>query len=71
MPKLDPSAVAEIAGRLRTNITAAVKVSDGVLRDLLAALLAEGHLGLKGRLRSWFLLPPGGPAPVTGPRRQS
>jgi len=44
MPKLDPSAVAEIAGRLRTNITAAVKVSDGVLRDLLAALLAEGHV---------------------------
>jgi MoxR-like ATPase len=44
MPKLDPPAVAEIAGRLRTNITAAVKVSDGVLRDLLAALLAEGHV---------------------------
>jgi MoxR-like ATPase len=44
MPKLDPAAVAEIAGRLSTNITAAVKVSDEVLRDLLAALLAEGHV---------------------------
>ena len=44
MPKLDPAAVAEIAGRLSTNIRAAVKVSDGVLRDLLAALLAEGHV---------------------------
>ncbi len=44
MPKLDPSAVVELADRLRTNITTAVKVSDGVLRDLLAALLAEGHV---------------------------
>jgi MoxR-like ATPase len=44
MPKLDPAAVAEVADRLRTNITRAVKVSDGVLRDLLAALLAEGHV---------------------------
>jgi MoxR-like ATPase len=44
MPKLDPAAVAEIAGRLSTNISAAVKVSDEVLRDLLAALLAEGHV---------------------------
>jgi MoxR-like ATPase len=44
MPKLEPSAVAEIADELRTNITAAVKVSDRVLQDLLAALLAEGHV---------------------------
>jgi MoxR-like ATPase len=44
MPKLDPSAVAKVAERLRSNITAAVKVSDEVLRDLLAALLAEGHV---------------------------
>ncbi len=44
MPKLHPAAVAEVADRLRTNITRAVKVSDGVLRDLLAALLAEGHV---------------------------
>jgi MoxR-like ATPase len=44
MPKLDPSAVAEVAASLRANITAAVKVSDRVLRDVLAALLAEGHV---------------------------
>jgi MoxR-like ATPase len=44
MPKLDPSAVAEVAAGLRANITAAVKVSDRVLRDVLAALLAEGHV---------------------------
>jgi MoxR-like ATPase len=43
-PKLDPSAVADVAQRLRTNISAAVKVSDRVLRDLLAALFAEGHV---------------------------
>src|SRR5438105_1888424 len=44
MPQLDPSAVAGVAERLRKNITAAVKVSDETLRDLLAAFLAEGHV---------------------------
>jgi MoxR-like ATPase len=43
-PKLDPSAVADVAARLRENVRRAVKVSDTVLRDLLAALLAEGHI---------------------------
>jgi MoxR-like ATPase len=43
-PKLDPSAVADVAARLRANVRRAVKVSDTVLRDLLAALLAEGHV---------------------------
>jgi MoxR-like ATPase len=43
-PKLDPSAVADVAARLRANVSRAVKVSDTVLRDLLAALLAEGHV---------------------------
>ena len=43
-PKLDPSAVADVAARLRDNVRRAVKVSDTVLRDLLAALLAEGHI---------------------------
>ena len=43
-PKLDPSAVADVAARLRANVSQAVKVSDTVLRDLLAALLAEGHV---------------------------
>ena len=43
-PKLDPSTVADLARQLRRNVKAAVKVSDAVLRDLLAALLAEGHV---------------------------
>ena len=44
VPELNPSQVAELGGRLRDNIARAVKVSDGVLRDLLVALLAEGHV---------------------------
>jgi MoxR-like ATPase len=44
MPKLDPSAVAELAEALRSNVSSAVKVSEQVLRDVLAALLAEGHV---------------------------
>jgi MoxR-like ATPase len=44
LPKLDPMAVAETGARLRENIQRAVKVRDGVVRDLLVALLAEGHV---------------------------
>jgi MoxR-like ATPase len=44
MPELDPAAVAEIGARLRQNVAAAVKVRDGVLSDLVVALLAEGHV---------------------------
>ena len=44
MPELDPAAVAEIGARLRQNVAGAVKVRDRVLSDLLAALLAEGHV---------------------------
>jgi MoxR-like ATPase len=44
LPQLDPVAVAEIGSRLRANIRQAVKVRDEVLRDLLVALLAEGHV---------------------------
>jgi MoxR-like ATPase len=36
--------VAEVGQRLRENIKLAVKVSDAVLRDLLVALFAEGHV---------------------------
>jgi len=43
-PELDPPAVAELAGRLRENVTRAVKAPDDVLRDVLVALLAEGHV---------------------------
>ena len=44
VPELNPSQVAELGGRLRENIARAVKVSDDVLRDLLVALIAEGHV---------------------------
>jgi MoxR-like ATPase len=43
-PELDPVAVAEIGSRLRDNIRRAVKVHDQVLRELLVALLADGHV---------------------------
>jgi MoxR-like ATPase len=43
-PELDPPAVAELATRLRANVAAAVKAPEGVVRDLLVALLAEGHV---------------------------
>ena len=44
MPELDPAAVAEVGARLRENIKQAVKVDDSVVRDLLVALFAEGHV---------------------------
>jgi MoxR-like ATPase len=44
VPELDPAAVAEVGQRLRENIKLAVKVNDAVLRDLLVALFAEGHV---------------------------
>jgi MoxR-like ATPase len=44
VPELTPSQVAELGDRLRENIARAVKVSDEVLRDLLVALVAEGHV---------------------------
>jgi MoxR-like ATPase len=43
-PELDPVAVAEIGSRLRDNIRRAVKVDDQVVRQLLVALLADGHV---------------------------
>jgi MoxR-like ATPase len=44
VPKLDPAAAAELGGRLAGNIKRAVKVSDEVVRDVLVALFAEGHV---------------------------
>ncbi len=44
VPELDPPAVAELATRLRANVAGAVKAPEGVVRDLLVALLAEGHV---------------------------
>jgi MoxR-like ATPase len=44
VPELDPSRVAELGARLRDNIARAVKAPDQVLRDVLVALFAEGHV---------------------------
>ncbi len=44
VPELDPSQVAELGVRLRDNIARAVKAPDHVLRDVLVALFAEGHV---------------------------
>jgi MoxR-like ATPase len=44
VPELDPAGVAQTGLALRENIKRAVKVSDAVLRDLLVALMAEGHV---------------------------
>jgi MoxR-like ATPase len=44
VPELDPPAVAALGSRLAANVQRAVKVPDGVMSDVLVALLAEGHL---------------------------
>jgi MoxR-like ATPase len=44
VPELDPAAVADVGAELRANVQRAVKVRDDVLRDVLVALLAEGHV---------------------------
>ncbi len=44
VPELDPSQVAELGARLRDNIARAVKAPEGVIRDVLVALFAEGHV---------------------------
>ena len=44
VPELDPHAVAALGARLADNVRRAVKVPDVVLRDVLVALVAEGHL---------------------------
>ncbi|MQA75053.1 MAG: AAA domain-containing protein [Solirubrobacterales bacterium] len=44
VPELDPTAVAAVGARLRENVQRAVKVDDRVVRDLLIALFAEGHV---------------------------
>ena len=44
VPELDPPAVAELGERLRVNIARAVKAPESVIRDVLVALFAEGHV---------------------------
>jgi MoxR-like ATPase len=43
-PRLDPIEVADLGSRLRDNISRAVKTPDRAVRDLIVALLAEGHV---------------------------
>ena len=44
LPDLDPPAVQALGARLAANVQRAVKVDDVVLRDVLVAFLAEGHV---------------------------
>ena len=44
VPELNPSKVAELGVRLRDNIARAVTAPERVLRDVLVAMLAEGHV---------------------------
>jgi MoxR-like ATPase len=44
VPELDPPAVAELGARLRDNIGRAVKAPEAVIRDVLVALFADGHV---------------------------
>jgi MoxR-like ATPase len=44
VPELDPPSVAQLGARLRENIAKAVKAPEGVIRDVLVALFAEGHV---------------------------
>ena len=44
VPDLDPSQVAELGARLRENVSRAVKAPEQVLRDVLVAFFAEGHV---------------------------
>ena len=43
-PELDLAGVSTLAGRLEENVARAVKAPDRVLREVLVALLAEGHV---------------------------
>ena len=43
-PRLDPTEVAEIGARLAENISLGVKAPEGVVRELIVALLADGHV---------------------------
>jgi MoxR-like ATPase len=44
VPQLDPAGVAALGSRIVDNVAGAVKAPERVLRDVLVALLAEGHV---------------------------
>jgi MoxR-like ATPase len=43
-PELDPAAVSALGARLHENVSRAVKAPDRVVREVLVALLADGHV---------------------------
>ena len=44
VPELDPSGVAALGSRIAANVSQAVKVDARVLREVMVALVAEGHV---------------------------
>jgi MoxR-like ATPase len=44
VPELDPAGVAALGERIASNVTEAVKVDPRVLREVIVALVAEGHV---------------------------
>jgi MoxR-like ATPase len=44
VPQLDPAGVQALGARLAANVRRAVKVPDAALRDLIVAVVAEGHV---------------------------
>ena len=44
VPELDPDGVAALGQRIAQNVSKAVKVPDGALRDVLVSVVAEGHV---------------------------
>ena len=48
-PDLDPGSARRVGEALRTNVRRAIKVREAVLRDLLVALLAGGHVLIEDR----------------------
>jgi MoxR-like ATPase len=44
LPDLDPSGVAGLGSRIAANVAQAVKVDDRILREVIVAMFAEGHV---------------------------
>jgi MoxR-like ATPase len=44
LPELDPSGVAGLGSRIAANVAQAVKVDERILREVIVALFAEGHV---------------------------
>ncbi len=63
---------ADYAARLRQCRYGAASVAAPSARERRLVRRAFGsRLGVRGRIRSWLAMPPGGPASITEPRRQS